>query len=34
MMVDARKAQILERQMPELLDGIIYVDLTALDLFQ
>lgn len=34
MMVDARKAKVLERQMPELFYRIIYTNLAVLDLFK
>jgi hypothetical protein len=34
MVVDAREAQILERQMPELLDRLVDIQLVVLDLLQ
>jgi hypothetical protein len=34
MMIDARKAQIFEREMSELLDSLIDFDFVALDLLQ
>jgi hypothetical protein len=34
MVVDAREAQILERQMPKFLDRLVYTDFAVLDLPQ